>query len=216
MTTPLQSQDEKDTNGQDRNEPNTATLKIKVKIRKKKAIWLLVVFASLLASYYFFSDNAINLYQKYFVNDHKEIVSYLDTLDFYNNDGNEIINNARLKLYRMNPDEYSNHIQKSRENLQQLLDNIAELKTPKGFSQYKQANLAITNQRLLVLTRYDETRKTNHYEALNKSVSELNRKQKEASTLLMKSLEKSSIKYYQVGDGSFRYFYKNHSAKPLN
>jgi hypothetical protein len=214
MTTP--SQAEKDANGQYPNEPKTTASRIKVIIHKKRAIWLFLVFASLLASYYFFSDNAINLYQKYFVNDHKEIVSYLDTLDYYNKDGNEIINNARLKLYRMTPNEYSNYIQKSRESLQQLLDNSTALKAPKGFSQYKQANLAITNQRLLVLTKYDETRKTNLYEELNISISDLNHKQKEASNLLMKSLDKASIKYYQIGDGSFRYFYKNHSAKPLN
>ncbi len=198
------------------NRPNTSTPRLKVNIRRKKLIWLLFVLASLFTFYCLFSDSVLQLYQKYFVNNHKEILAYLDKIDLYNNNGDEIVSDARMKLYRLTTDEYKQHIQNSRTNLQQLIDETSKLKPPKRFRKHKESMLMVMNQRLVVLNNYEETRKTTKYEKLNNSIEELNNLQKSERGLLMEALDHSGVKYKQLGDGSIRYFYKPHSAKSLN
>jgi hypothetical protein len=97
MRTPSQS----DTHEQDKDklsEQNSSTT------RKPliKVFWFFFIIGALLFLPYMYSDDAKYLYQKYLVNNHQELVSYLDKINLTQNSGEEITRNVRLKLYRFN------------------------------------------------------------------------------------------------------------------
>jgi hypothetical protein len=182
--------------------------------KRKRFVWWLFTLGMLVLSYILL-DIGINLFQNYFVDNHKELTTYLEKIDLYNNDSDMMIDNIRLKLYRMDEEEYLAMIQEAKGELQQMVNQTVSLQPPLGFSQYKQSFLAVMNQRIVILSNYEETKRTYTYDVLNTSIGELDRKQGLERKELMNAFKKTGIKYRQLGDGSIRFWYKNHIGKQL-
>jgi hypothetical protein len=192
------------------------TEQIALKKQRLKILFLLISFMiCVLLFFSTLSGNAIKLYEKYFVNDHHEVLSYIEKIDRYNRDSTEIVDRIRLELYRTNQGEYSNDVRKAKEELQQVVNQAVTLSPPRSFVQHKNLLIAVLHQQIIVLTTYNNTKKTYVFDKLKTSVGDLNQKQDLERKALLKALNKEGINYKQLGDGSIRYWYKSHSAKSL-
>ena len=183
--------------------------------RLLKIFWLLVFLFVAVLTPYLFMDDAKYLYQKYLVNDHKELVIYLDNINHINNSGEEITRNVRLKLYRLTAQEYDTLVSKGQRDLQRLIEDVNLLSPPNEFNEHKNTVIDVLNQHILVLANYQEAKKTNLYENLNISINELNNKNELERKTLFNSFKKAKIEYKQLEDGTFRFWYKQNSAIPL-
>jgi hypothetical protein len=187
---------------------------------KKKGLlrffWWFFIIGALIFFPYMYSNDVKYLYQKYLVNDHQELVNYLDKINLTLNSGEEITRNVRYKLYRLTAEEYDNLVQKGKDNLQKLIEEVNRLTPPSEFNPHKESVIAVLNQHILVLNNYQEAKRTNLYEDLNKSIEDLNSVKELERQTLFTSFKNAGIEYTQLEDGSFRFWYKNHSAKPLN
>ncbi|MGJ7921880.1 hypothetical protein [Neobacillus sp. LXY-4] len=172
-----------------------------------------LVFLGAVALIYVNSERLISLYNHYFVNDHEELVTYLDQVERYNDDSDSIVKNVKLKLFRLSSEEYSSEIQKTKDQLQQLIDEAMKLKAPNGFENHKKSVLALLDQRMVVLVELDEARKVNLFDKLNASLNDLKQKQEFERASLEQAFMDSGIEYKELGDGSFRFWYKEHSGK---
>lgn len=189
---------------------------IKIKLKRRKALNLLIFSAILLLIYIIFSNKAIKLYEKYFVNDHQEVLVYIENIDQYDSESTEVIDNIRLNLYRTSQGEYSNEVKRAENDLQQLIKQTADLKAPKEFNQHKNSFIALLHQRRVVLSMYKQTKKSYVFQRLNTAIRELNQKLKLENISLLKAFKKAGIDYKLLGDGSTRYWYKSHSAKSIH
>lgn len=187
---------------------------VKKKFGKRLSIILrMLVFLGVVALIYVNSERLISLYNHYFVNDHEELVTYLDQVDRYNDDSDSIVKNVKLKLFRLSSEEYSSEIQKTKDQLQQLIDEGMKLKAPNGFENHKKSVLALLDQRMVVLVELDEARKVNLFDKLNASLNDLTQKQEFERASLEQAFKDSGIEYKELGDGSFRFWYKENSGK---
>ncbi|AGK55793.1 hypothetical protein [Bacillus sp. 1NLA3E] len=181
----------------------------------RKRLFRFIGLLGLLLLLYIFSDKIINLYNRYFVNEDKLLVTYLDKTDLYNDDSDAIVKNVKLKLFRLSAEEYSVEIKNTQDQLQELTKTTKNLKTPKGFSNHKKSFMAVMKERMLVLSYLDKARKDNSFDELNAHFDELAHKQELERSSLKKAFDDAGIEYKELGDGSFRYWYKSHSAKPI-
>lgn len=187
---------------------------VKKKFGKRLSIILrMLVFLGVVALIYVNSERLISLYNHYFVNDHEELVTYLDQVERYNDDSDSIVKNVKLKLFRLSSEEYSSEIQKTKDQLQQLIDEGMKLKAPNGFENHKKSVLALLDQRMVVLVELDEARKVNLFDKLNASLNDLTQKQEFERASLEQAFKDSGIEYKELGDGSFRFWYKENSGK---
>jgi Tfp pilus assembly major pilin PilA len=183
---------------------------------KKRAIMIFLSLLFLIVVLYLFSDIAMKLYEKYFVNDHREVVTYLEILDLYNNDSTQIVESSQLKFYSLSEDEYDKKVKMAQDDLQKLIDQTVVLTPPQGFSQHKDAFLVVLNQRMKVLSFFNNTKKSYEFQELNNSVRKLNQCQEKERRELLKAFKNREIKYKLLGDGSIRYWFKGQSPKSLN
>ena len=184
-------------------------------IRKFKFLWWFLILLAIIVLPYMYSDHVRYLYQKHLVNDHQELVSYLDKINLTLNSSEEVTKNVRLKLYRFNAEEYNKLVNKGKNDLQNQMEELNTLTPPNQFNEHKQSVIAILDQHTLVLTNYQEAKRTNLYDDLNKSTNELNRMQEGERKTLFTAFKNAGIEYSQLEDGSFRFWYKSHSAIPL-
>jgi hypothetical protein len=191
---------------------------LELRPRRKIILGLLISLGILFFTLYIFADNAVNLYEKYFVNNDKQVIIYLDTVNQNKIESSAILENIQLKFYRnyLNKEDYNNEIKSAHDDLQQMIHQTIELNPPKKFSQHKASFLKVLNQEKLVLTLYQETKETNGSENLNKSLSDLTYKQEMEKIALLKSFKNAGVKYKQLGNGTILYWYKTHSGKSLS
>jgi hypothetical protein len=192
---------------------NNQQIEPKKRQMKKIQLILLSISLGILLIFFIFSDNAIKLYENYFVNDHHEVVTYIEKIDRYNSESTEIVESIGLKLYKTDLREYGSDVKKAKVDLQQLIDQTVALTPPQGFNQHKGLFIAVLNQRMVVLSTYNNTRKTYVFQDLNTAISELNQKQNIERKTLLKAFKNAGIKYKQIGADSIRYWFKSHSAK---
>jgi hypothetical protein len=102
--------------------------------KKRKLKILLSILLGILLMLSIFLGNATKLYEKYFVNGHQEVVTYLEKIDRYKNASTENLESIRLKLYRTDLGEYSSDVKMARADLQQVIDQTVALTPPKGYS----------------------------------------------------------------------------------
>jgi hypothetical protein len=198
---------------------SSTTKKPNLELRPRRKIILgLLISLGIMFTLYVFSDNAVKLYEKYFVNNDKQVIAYLDTINQYKSESSTILENIQLKFYRnyLNIEDYNNEVKSAQEDLQQMIQQTIALNTPKKFSEHKASFLKVLNQEKLVLSLYQETKETNGSENLNKSLSELTHKQEMEKNALVKSFKNAGVKYKQLGNGTILYWYKTHSGKSLS
>jgi hypothetical protein len=189
---------------------------LKQKKPKKGPIKAVLLLLGIFLIFVTFSKDAIILYEKYFINDHHEVLTYLEKIDQYNNESAEIVDSTRLNLYRKDLGEYQTDIKNAKEDLHQIQSKTAALKATKDFSQHKNAFMDVLNQRMIVLSTYEYTKKTYTFQRIKTTVNELNQKKGIEKGALLQAFKKEGIHYRQLGDGSIRYWFKNHSAKSLS
>ncbi|WML46059.1 hypothetical protein [Neobacillus sp. PS3-40] len=192
------------------------SFKTKYRFQKKQRLKAVFLLIALLCLILIFSGNAFKLFEKYFVNDHREVLTYIKKTERYNTDSIEIVDSIRLNLYRTYQGEYSNEVKMAREDLQQVINHTVALTPPHSFEHHKNLLITVLQQRMLILTTYNQTKKTYVFDKLKMSVNELSQMQDKERKELLKALKKEGIHYKQLGDGSIRYWYKSHSAKTVN
>jgi hypothetical protein len=191
--------------------------KNKLKNFKQKVLLILFLFfLSIIVFFSFFSDNALKLYEKYFVNNHQEVVTYLQKVSMYNKVSTEILDSIRVKFNTLSEDEYDREVKTAQADLQKIISQVAALKPPEDFKQHKETFIEVLHYQLHVLSVYNKTRKSYVFNELENSMSELNQKQDTERKALLNAFKAEGIEYKQVGNGSIRFWYKGHSAMSLN
>lgn len=188
---------------------------IKSKSSKKNRLIGIVVLIGLVLAVSFSYKKMISLYNHYFVNNHQEVNAYLEKVQLFNDSSDMIVNNIRLKLYNTDENEYIRLIQDGEDAIRDELQEMNAVKPPGVFSAHRNAFLAVLNQKITILENYKNTKKNYQFEELNKSIDVLGQRQDLERKALIHSFKKEGIEYKQLGDGSIRYWYKNHSAQSI-
>jgi hypothetical protein len=181
--------------------------------KRKISFILFSIFLVISLIFYFFSENAIKFYNKNFVNNHQEIVIYLDKIDLYNDYCNNIVDNICSKLSRTPPDQYSIEIEDAKNDIRKLIEQTNTLTPPQGFKKHKALFKEVLTRQIIVLSNYKKISKVYPFSDQSSGMSEVTQMRDLERKELLKDLKKAGIPYKELRSGSIRYWYKSHFSK---